>query len=86
MSCRELSTAWAVINITTVGYGDIVPVLGQFVASMIMIIGYAIIAVPAGFFTVAMVKAALHKKQCKVCKQGNDMEAKYCDSCGVEMK
>ncbi len=50
---------WAIVTLTTVGYGDIAPVtvLGQFVASIVMILGYAIIAVPTGIITVEMQKA-----------------------------
>lgn len=52
------SIYWEIITVTTVGYGDIVPftVLGKFIASFAMIIGYAIIAVPTGIVTSEMIK------------------------------
>jgi voltage-gated potassium channel len=53
---------------------------------MVMIIGYAIIAVPTGIFTAAMVKAASHKKECEICRHSNDVNARYCSGCGVEIK
>lgn len=54
------SIYWAIITITTVGYGDIVPqtITGKFIASIIMIIGYAIIAVPTGIVTVELSRAS----------------------------
>ncbi len=85
------SIYWAIVTLTTVGYGDIAPVtpLGKTLASFIMILGYAIIAVPTGIFTVSFIdetrnrRAAAAEKRCQNCnKQGHDSDAKYCDNCG----
>ena len=53
------SVYWAIVTLTTVGYGDIAPItaLGQFIASLIMILGYGIIAVPTGIVTSEMTKS-----------------------------
>ncbi len=84
---------WAIVTLTTVGYGDIAPVtvLGQFVASLVMILGYAIIAVPTGIFTVEMQKAEVKRQQlntqvCSNCYLDNhDDDAKFCRRCGSEL-
>lgn len=75
---------WAIITITTVGYGDVVPhtVLGKFISSIAMIIGYAIIAVPTGIVTVELAKANEESLQCKSCESKNKKEANYCYNCG----
>jgi voltage-gated potassium channel len=86
------SIYWAIVTITTVGYGDITPVttLGKFVASLIMLIGYGIIAVPTGIITTEMAIAARSKQQvhevCPRCgKEGHDADAKYCKVCGERL-
>ena len=80
------SIYWAIVTLTTVGYGDIAPqtVLGQTLASIIMIIGYAIIAVPTGIISVEMAKAAQTNTQvCQNCHcNDHDDNALYCKKCG----
>lgn len=87
------SIYWAIVTITTVGYGDIAPVtpIGKIFASFIMILGYAIIAVPTGIITSDFARGiALRKKQLKVtchnCGTENLKEAVYCMNCGNKIK
>jgi len=84
------SIYWAIITLTTVGYGDIVPEtnLGQALASFIMIIGYSIIAVPTGIVTSEMTYASrnIKGKVCQNCSfEGHDSDAKFCKRCGAEL-
>ena len=80
---------WAIVTLTTVGYGSAVPltVLGKFLASIIMILGYGIIAVPTGIVSVAMVKhqALSVTRTCANCMiEGHEKNAKFCKECGEE--
>lgn len=80
------SIYWAIVTVTTVGYGDMVPqtVLGKFISSFAMILGYSIIAVPTGIVSVEIAKAAKTARTCKRCKTENDLKANYCQNCGKE--
>jgi voltage-gated potassium channel len=82
------SVYWAIVTMTTVGYGDISPQtdFGQALAAIIMIIGYGIIAVPTGIVTVEL-SQAVHRgvstQACPACgSDGHDKDAKFCKYCG----
>lgn len=87
------SIYWAIVTITTVGYGNIAPqtVLGQMIASIIMLTGYAIIAVPTGIVTAEAMKAQNIKPRsanrvCSECRnRSHDEDAVYCKKCGEQL-
>jgi voltage-gated potassium channel len=86
---------WAVVTMTTVGYGDITPQtgLGKTVASFMMLLGWGILAVPTGIVTAEMTSRhfrgmtpALRGRRCGACgSEGHDPDAHYCKDCGVEL-
>ncbi|MBX2845635.1 MAG: ion transporter [Saprospiraceae bacterium] len=89
------SIYWAIVTLTTVGYGDITPQtpLGQFLAAMIMFIGYTIIAVPTGIVSAEIASTAREDleratpRTCPHCmKEGHAEDAKFCRNCGGEMR
>ena len=82
---------WAIVTMTTVGFGDLVPqtVAGKLLASVVMIMGYGIIAVPTGIVTVEMTlqrrtdAAGGIDRVCEACSaEGHDRDAEYCNHCG----
>ena len=86
------SIYWAIVTMTTVGYGDIAPqtALGQTLASIIMILGYGIIAVPTGIVSAEMVSQRNREKittqVCPNClKEDHDVDAVYCKYCGTHL-
>lgn len=83
------SIYWAIVTLTTVGFGDITPQtpLGQLIASVIMILGYAIIAIPTGIVSSEMTKSNQELQEntqvCSNCSKDNHKEkAKFCFNCG----
>lgn len=94
-----VSIYWCIVTLTTVGYGDIAPItpLGQFLASIIMIMGYGIIAVPTGIVSAEYTKSALqipteddhintNTQSCANCNHDNHHDdAKFCNSCGYSL-
>lgn len=88
-----MSIYWTIVTLTTVGYGDISPgtPLGQFIASMVMILGYGIIAVPTGIVTAEFTKTNANKTEpeknkCENCGTVNHQpNAKFCYHCGYPL-
>lgn len=88
------SVYWAIVTMTTVGYGDIAPqtFFGQALAAVVMILGYGIIAVPTGIFSAHLVKHYIDKDRavstqaCQACSaEGHDAGASYCKCCGSKL-
>ena len=85
------SVYWAIVTLTTVGYGDISPQtgLGQTLAALIMIIGYGIIAVPTGIVTAELTqsyKKSISTQACPQCSaEGHDPDAEFCKFCGAAL-
>lgn len=85
-----LAMYWAIVTLTTVGYGDLAPAtaVGRLLASALMILGYGVIAVPTGIVTLEMQKAARGAERalggrCAGCgREGHDADARHCKHCG----
>ncbi len=88
-----ISIYWAIVTVTTVGYGDITPTtpLGQFISAILMILGYAILAVPTGIVSVELAYATQQQKymtpkECPHCNPSDhDIDAAYCKFCGSKI-
>ena len=82
---------WAIVTLTTVGYGDITPLtdLGKFISAIVMILGYAIIAIPTGIVSAEIVSSSNKRKNilsCKKCGEENhESKAQFCMKCGEKL-
>ncbi|MBR5706834.1 MAG: ion transporter [Bacteroidaceae bacterium] len=84
------SIYWAIVTLTTVGYGDITPVtaFGKFLSGIVMILGYTIIAVPTGIVSATMIDTTKKKGKdgrCPRCNEKTDLNANYCKHCGERL-
>jgi voltage-gated potassium channel len=85
------SVYWAIVTMTTVGYGDVAPqtVVGKMLASAVMILGYGIIAVPTGIVTVEIAGALKHSTRTEACHEcgaeDHADDADYCKFCGAKL-
>ena len=85
------SIYWTIVTITTVGYGDITPhtVLGQIIASIAMLTGYSIIAVPTGIITAELTQEIARERKESVCsacaRAGHEIDATFCKYCGKKL-
>ena len=83
---------WAIVTLTTVGYGDITPhtVLGQMISASVMILGYGIIAVPTGIYAAELRDVLVRRREEVVCpecsRSGHDDDAGFCKFCGGDLK
>ena len=88
-----ISVYWAVVTMTTVGYGDIAPqtIAGKSLAAVVMILGYSIIAVPTGIVTAGIVESAVAARRptsrcCPQCMaEGHERDARFCKDCGAPL-
>ena len=85
---------WAIVTVTTVGFGDITPqtTVGQMLAALLMILGYGVIAVPTGIVTAeitggrdARMRAAMERMCLRCASSGHDPDARHCKHCGTEL-
>ena len=84
------SIYWAIVTLTTVGYGDITPVtlVGRFLSGIVMILGYTIIAVPTGIVSATMIDETKRRGKdgrCPRCNEKTDLKANYCQHCGERL-
>jgi voltage-gated potassium channel len=86
-----VSIYWAVVTLTTVGYGDLAPAttLGRMLSVVVMLIGYGIIAVPTGIVTAELARATapgINTQACPGCgAEGHEYDARYCRHCGTRL-
>ena len=81
---------WAIVTMTTVGYGDVVPqtAMGRLLASIVMMLGFGIIAIPTGILTVSGVRQSRQRSDlfCASCgRKGHRCDAQHCDQCGLPL-